>query len=244
MTHLPNGNEMKNDRDFELSEIYDDDCPFVYRMGEEAITIFAQRSVCIIRPWHWLPGDHKVVPEAPANVVDGVRAMLEAKSEWEGTVSLGELVLWSSRRSRRDDWLPPEDDDTPMFVVARSSMDPQRVGNRIFNRRLIREACQAFIEDWAEGESSEAVSCSIRAIQNGSVLRLQRNSIQAFIMCLSDSVEAGSERMPCHKCKCQWEAGDSPCPVHGEDEEAQPLEAESRKVEPVIVWHPSLGDEA
>ena len=38
--------------------------------------------------------------------------------------------------------------------------------------------------------------------------------------CLSSDVEPGDERMPTEaRCHCQWEAGDSPCPTHGMDEE-------------------------
>lgn len=210
---------MTSERDFELAEIYDDTDAMVYRLGDEAVTIFANRGACVVRPWHWLPNDGRAYPEAPEQVVSGIKLMETATEEWSGTVGLGELVIWSSRRNRRDDWMPPEDDDTPMFVVARSLIDAQRVGNRVFNRRLIREATQAFVENWEEGDSASKVRCSIKTLPNGAALCLSLNQIRAFVMCLSDSVSAGDERMPNHKCECQWEAGDSPCPVHGIEED-------------------------
>lgn len=205
------------DRNFELAELYDDSDSIVYRLGDEAVTVFAQRSVCVVRPWHFNSLDKATYPVAPEHMVAGVKAMREAPEEWKGKVTLGELVVWASRRARRDDWLPPDDDDAPMFIIARSMIDAQRVGNRVFNRRLIREASQAFVEHWEEGDAALAVQCSIKTLSNGAALCLSLDKIDAFIMCLSDTVEPGDERMPNCRCECQWEAGDSPCPIHGEE---------------------------
>lgn len=217
---------MTSDRDFELAEIYDDSDALVYRRGKEAVTIFGNRSVCVLRPWHWNPNDSVAYPEVPELMSKGIDSMLSAPEEWTGKIALGELLIWSSRRNRRDDWMPPEDDETPMFVIARSLLDCQRVGRRVFNRRLIREAVQAFVEEWEYGDASSVVHCSIKTLPNGGALCLRLNQIQAFVMCLSDNVQPGSERMPELKCECQWEAGDSPCPLHGMDEdESEVIEA-------------------
>lgn len=207
---------MTDERNFELAQIYDDDWVLVYRLESEALSIFGNRSVCVVRPWHWRPIDQKAFEEPPSHVREGLLKMQSAPEEWSGSVSLGDLVLWSSRRSKLHDWHPPDDDDAPMFIVARASIDAQRVGGRIFNRRLIREAVQAFIEDWAEGEEERDVCLTIKSLGGGAVLCMAWNGIHAYVMCLSDSVTAGSERMPTRKCECQWEAGDSPCPVHGD----------------------------
>ena len=213
---------MTSDQNFELADIYDDTDVDVYRLGDEAVTVLGGRSVCVVRPWKFLDGD--AYPEAPEAIKEGIVALHAASDEWSGNIRLGEIVMWSSRRSRRDDWFPPCSEDAPMFVLARARTDAQAIGGRVFNRRLIREALQAFIEDWEHGDASETIRCSIKTLSNGAALALIRNRVRVFVMCLSSDVEPGDERMPTEaRCHCQWEAGDSPCPMHGMDEE-EPVE--------------------
>lgn|GEM_PF-3954159 len=210
---------MKQDeRNFELGEIYDDADATIFRFGTDAVTVFSQRGACVIRPWHWRPADLKNFPEASEHMVKGIKSLRESPKEWKGKISLGELIVWSSRRTRRDDWMPPEDDDTPMFIIGRSSIDAQPIGQRVFNRRLIREASQAFIENWEAGDSSSQVLCSIKTLSNGAALSMTLHDIEVYVMSLSDSVGAGDERMPNSRCECQLEPGDSPCPVHGDED--------------------------
>jgi len=211
-----------NQRNFELTEIYDDTDVVAYRLGDEAVTVLGGRSVCVIRPWLFLESEHGTYPEAPEQMQKGIVSLINAPEEWSGELKLGELVMWSSRRTRRDQWSPPYSEDAPMFVIGRTTLDAQPVGNRVFNRRLIREALQAFIEDWEHGDAGETIRCSIKTLANGAALYMQRNRIRVYVMCLSDSVNPGDERLPTtSRCACQWEAGDSPCPVHGMDEEPE-----------------------
>lgn len=213
---------MTSSRDFELAEIYDDTDVDVYRLGDEAVTILGGRSVCIVRPWTFSESD--LYPEASDNMKEGIETLHWAPEEWSGHIRLGELVMWASRRNRRDDWSPPFSEDAPMFVLARARTDAQAIGNRVFNRRLIREGLQAFIEDAEHGDASETIRISVRTLSNGSVLSMTRNRVRVFVMCLSSDVEPGDERMPTEaRCHCQWEAGDSPCPTHGMDEK-EPVE--------------------
>ena len=149
-------------------------------------------------------------------MTEGIEAMMEAPEEWSGIVTLGELLVWSSRRTRRDELHPPQwGDDQSMFLITRADVDAQRVGSRIFNRRLIREAAQAFVEHWAEGEAFEPVRCAIKALPNGATLCLSAFGIRAFVMCLSNTTDAGDERMPVAKCACDEVAGKTLCMVHG-----------------------------
>ena len=209
-------------QNFELAEIYDDTDASVYACGDEAVTILQSRSVCIIRPWTWNAVTSKGIDEAPETMKDGIRKLLSAPVEWQHHLELGELVIWASRRTRRDAIQPYGDDDSA-FIVGRRDIDPQPVGNRVFNRRLIREVCQAFIENYeGYGGMGEPVKLCIRVLDNGYALQLSHDRIRAFVMSFSGTVEPGDERMPLSSlppCACQWEPGDSPCPVHGMDDE-------------------------
>lgn len=213
-----------SDQYFELSEIYDDTDAVAYRLGAQAVTIFGQRGACVIRPWHWNESSPEDVLEAPDGVSEGIGKMLGAGEEWSGEIELGELVIWSSRRTKRDEVVPPWNEEFSAFVVQRRDSDPQPVGNAVFNRRLIREAAQAFIEDWeGAGGMNDRVALRVIKLDNGRALEMKLGQIQAFVMELASS--PGDERMPLAlpKCQCQWEEGDSPCPLHGEDEDAEPI---------------------
>lgn len=231
------------DRDFVLTDIYDDADATVYQLGEggsEAVTIFAQRGACVVRPFRWLPETGRSYLIAPKAIEDGVRTLREAPAEWEARVSLGRLILWASRRTPRDEWTPPLDEDDPMFLLARSAHDAQRVGTRVFNRRLIREAAQAFVEDWQVGDETDTVGLTVRTLPNGAVLVMELNQIEAYVMCLGETAEPGDEELPADREE-----------VDDRDIEAMVSFAEgyakgrseARRVEPIIVWHPSQGDD-
>lgn len=218
---------MMSEQNFELSEIYDATDATVFRLGDRAATVFGSRSVLVMRPWTWSERAAAATPEASEDMQAGIKKLLKAPTEWEAELELGDLVLWASRRTRRDEVAPPwSDDDVSAFVLQRRDLDAQHVGPRVFNRRLIREALQAFIEDWeGAGGMNERVKLFVRKLDNGPVLGMSLDGVTAFVMGLSESAAAGDERMPTALprkpgCRCQWEAGDSPCPLHhGEDEE-------------------------
>lgn len=223
------------DQNFELAEIYDTTDAAVYRVDDMAATVFGHRAVLVLRPWTWNRTTEGDVVEAPEAMRVGIGKLLEASPEWQAELELGDLVLWSSRRVRRDEPRAPwNDEDTSAFVVQRRDIDAQWVGPRVFNRRMIREAAQAFIEDWeGAGGMNERVKLVVGMLQNGPVLEMSLNDIRAFVMGLSESSEPGDERMPTAlpprlRCQCQWEAGDSPCPVHGMDEESDSIESTLR----------------
>ena len=77
------------------------------------------------------------------------------------------------------------------------------------------EACKCLECRIAEGDCAEEGSsdtCTAGAVYDAA----NRHAVDSAILYLA-TLDA-----PRQRCQCQWEAGDSPCPVHGEHEEETP----------------------
>lgn len=154
----------------------------VYRLDDARAVVQLGACAAIVRPWRWTA--------APPDTTDywGVmppktRGHLERHLNYEpiavAHITFGSLLLWSSRRmvSTAGEIAWDDTNDIPL--------DSQEVGSNSFNRVVIREVLQTWVETGERLESS--VMIERLDIKNaGPALRVSLGDIQAVLMGLHE----------------------------------------------------------
>jgi hypothetical protein len=114
----------------------------VFRWSDTEALVIVQGAAAVLRPWQW-PGEASEKP-VPDVVRSQTMDWLTRNPESTATITLGRLLVWACRRAgQRDDHYS----DTEHDHVSWEWHDPQPCGKHaIFNRRLVREALQTFVE--------------------------------------------------------------------------------------------------
>jgi hypothetical protein len=127
------------------------------------------------------------------------------------------------RRRQDEKWGPPQArgytdvsergpgfHDAPEIVAARHGIPTADVARNACEEAMASKTCS-----WAHvltEELAEAVEVGAQYVA-GKKLRKELVQIAAVAIAWIEDLDG---RPPCH---CQWEPGDSPCPLHGENEE-------------------------
>jgi hypothetical protein len=179
-----------------LIDIYDypsDITPFLRSQTEAAISI---GGICLIlRPYEWSSDEASLVwPEGSEKTV---RSWLSIKPGSEAVASLGTLLTWSSRRPNEKitRYIFDGEADAQVPHTTRSIQRPQRVNGYPFDRGLIREALQTFVE--TDCPSDLGFTLKLLPMDNGHILSIAGHGITAFIASLSLDTECGTDPMPC-----------------------------------------------
>lgn len=159
-----------------------------YSCGEQAI-VKIDNSCVIIRPWTW--GDAK--PDAavyrgqiPEERHQAIQGWLAKEPDQVAEMTLGAFVFWTSRRIP----FPRQDLE-----------DGQTVGGKKFDRRLIREVAQTWIESCANpGKEWMLIETLTWPDPNGQgedwAIRLSCAGIQSVIMGLRAEAVCGNDPLP------------------------------------------------
>jgi hypothetical protein len=118
----------------------------VFRRTERQVAISLGGKCLILCPSEWNHGG-TIFPLAGASE-DGIKLLLSTPTESEAVASFGELLAWASRRpsSEVTRHLFDPEREAPVSITIRTRHGPQRVYGYPFDRWLIREALQTFVE--------------------------------------------------------------------------------------------------
>ena len=111
--------------------------------------------------------------------------------------TLGHLLVWASRRMPREALDPPDAEDEGAFVMARPTSDFQSCCGHPFDRRLIRECLQAFVEN--REPPMLRIKIRVAPFAGGHVMHLDGGRVQAFLMSAKPGTEVGADPMPVFK---------------------------------------------
>lgn len=190
-----------------LVQIYDGPDIRVCRFGFDGTQALIRFGIgegtgaCVVRPWQWTdsqPLDSRYQGYMSHQNLDLVNGWLSQKSRAVTKMDFASALLWSCRRAprehrRRSEWGYIE--------------DAQRVGPRAFNRFLIREALQT----WVQMGIAPKDVLRIEAICTPEpTLRLSSGRTWALVVALKSEVEAGDDPW-----LTEW-----PCDVFGQVEQA------------------------
>lgn len=179
----------------DLASIYDCRDTAVCRRSATQAAILLTRTCLILRPHEWgmETGTHKWNDGSEGTL----QSFLSAAPEREGTVSFGMLLSWACRRpnARVARYVYDAEAEGPVLQSTRSLHSVQSVGGYPFDRYLIREALQTFIEvdcptDWY-------FELRLSHPSEGRILSIAGYEITAFIMSLRLDAECGNDPMPC-----------------------------------------------
>jgi hypothetical protein len=176
------------DTNHALCAIYEFDARACRCGDDQAIVVPSEgATMCVVRPWPWnLDDSREGWPTAPLHMSTRVCDFLAADPEKVGSVDLGSLLVWASRRSRRV--------AHPIDGFDRAG-DPQDCAGQPFNRVLIREALQTFVEVGAL--ASIPIDVGILKHGPGWMLRMKYGDTVAMVMSLApNSSVLGDDPMP------------------------------------------------
>lgn len=171
-----------------LTEIYEgmrvrvyryDDSHALVRMGYGDAT-----ALLVIRPWFWTasePTDPEYEGAMPPESAEAVRAWLSEEPGAVAEMDFASLLLWSCRRGPLDHRETSEEG---------YQEDVQRVGPRAFNRFLIREALQTWLQAGVRPHEVVRIE-AIRAA--GAGIRLSCGEVRALIAGMIDVVDPGDD---------------------------------------------------
>jgi hypothetical protein len=171
-----------------LAEIYEGMEARVYRLDDSHAVVrllYGRTSgVVVIWPWSWAES----VPTSAAynglvcpENTERLRAWLSEKPGAVAEMDFASLLLWACRRS-----LPPH----RRITEEGYQEDAQRVGPRAFNRFLIREALQM----WLQTGARPGDTVRIEAIHaETAALRLSCGGARVLVAALIDEIETGDD---------------------------------------------------
>ena len=185
---------------FKLAGIYDEDVT-VYRRGEDQAVVLLGKSALVLRPWRWYDVSYRdECPPVPETIETALIGWTRAIPTHHGGSTLGALLVWASRRTPIEAQFAP--DEEYMFNAGRALMDAQPCMGEVFNRRLVRDVLQTFVEDGAVHTRGVALALLRHNSGSGSrgkpgpLLAIRSEHTECFVMGLKDDVDAGTDHMP------------------------------------------------
>jgi hypothetical protein len=166
----------------------------VYRMSERSSLILIRNSAIVLVPF---PAGNGLLPEAPADMRDMVDSLMAELPVYSAHVPFGELLAWACRRMPLEEFYPkPRADDDGIPTMARPTMDSQPCIGAEFNRVLIREMLQVWVETRMDTSSMLRLGYAVH--DTGHVLRIRSGTIIAVAMCLrmDDDERTGTDHIP------------------------------------------------
>jgi hypothetical protein len=128
----------------ELLWWYDEDA-IAFRWGQDqAVIVFDPAVAIVTRAWDCV-GEAWVGADLPSDRAGSIARMIKARPAWECETTLGELLAWASRRSPREEWIWGAEDHAET-IAWRRARDYQRIGPATFDRGLVRESIQHWVE--------------------------------------------------------------------------------------------------
>lgn len=170
------------------------DMPAVaHSIGKDRILVTIRRVVAVVRG-----GESSHLPMAPEAVVVLLDGMLDASPVSEVTCSLGEILGWASRRLPFGvvdvSTLSATGDPGDIALPARHGHhDPQTCGGHTFDRVLIREALQHWVE-----RDPPFKTMRIELVHSDGVkmLRISASGDVALVMGMKPEANPGTDPMP------------------------------------------------
>jgi hypothetical protein len=189
--------DMIEDTQRRLVDAYDAGTVIAYRYGPNRAITRLGGAVIIVQPWPWEadPASH-LYEEPPALAVGSIEQLLQPSECKERALTrLGHLLCWASARTG---WLTRvlvDENGNPEQHRYRTPLDPQRCAGGIFNRLLVREVLQAFL-DAGHGTDAEVGVGFIPEHGPGRVLALRCGEVSALVMSMREDTEPGTSPMP------------------------------------------------
>lgn len=150
-----------------------------YRREGEAVIVV--RGTVIIRcPWDWeTDGPSRVQPPS-GHMEDALSSIFASRALRFGEIPFGDLVLWASRTAN-------------VF-----SLDCQQILGETFNRILVREALQFFIEDRDLVASTPLVLSLVETPNQGGVLKIHTRENPGYGLYLMrvQGIDPGGDLVP------------------------------------------------
>ena len=162
----------------------------VFRHPDGRAVVALGRAAVIVRPWEW----NETPEPAPERMAIGLRECFAATGESSSHVRLSELLVWASRRGPRVEESVMDAETYETIEQFVRLQDPQRCGDYLFDRRLIREALQT----WVEARTDPDALVTLRIIpHNGQrAMTISGDGTDAVLMCLMDDGKRGNDPMP------------------------------------------------
>jgi len=162
-----------------------------YRLNETCALVQIGKCVFVERPWQWT-GTPPTTPDywgqVPDKVLDYTRCYMSLAPSAVATIPFAVLLLWCSRRRVL------EDNTLDWDVTNSIPMDAQQVGLALFNRVLIREVLQTWIEASADPHGLVLLE-RFEVRDRGPALRLSCSQIRAIVMGLGKA-RCGTDPLP------------------------------------------------
>lgn len=166
-----------------LTRIYCSVNAGVYSFGDSQAIVKLDNSCVIVRPWAWgetKPIIHDYRGEFPTDDYQMICEYLAKVPDDTADMTIGSLAFWSSRRRLHSKDYPE---------------DAQYVGSKKFDRRLIREVVQTWIE-LGTVPTERVLIETLRATDGNPSVRFSCSGIQAIVMGLREQAECGNDPLP------------------------------------------------
>jgi hypothetical protein len=188
---------VEEDTNQALCGIYDFEMRALRRGAAEAVVIPDDgNAICIIRPWAWpTDGSESAWPALTLKMNDKIGGLVCAPAHQWGATDFGSLLIWASRRTkafRRRVF--DEGVEEGYIEIDRSHIDAQSCAGAPFNRRLIREAIQTFVEVGTKAADIVAIDWLPHA--GGSCLRMRHGDVMVMVMSLKPDTPVDGEPLP------------------------------------------------
>lgn len=189
MTLSPNATDGHEPQSIEpLADLYEGLNVRVYRFDQSRAIVRlgygSDTAVLVVRPWSWTESEptHGAYRGAVSSVnAELTHALLSKEPGAVAEMDFASLLLWSCRRGSLGH---------RAFADDGYQEDAQRVGPRAFNRFLIREALQT----WLQMGIGPQEILRIEAIPGTApALRLSHGNTQAVIAALVEEVDVGDD---------------------------------------------------
>jgi len=141
-------------------------------------------GACVVRPWQWTnsaPRDCRYKGPVSCRHLDLVNGWLSQKPYAVAEMDFASALLWSCRRALGEHRHRCESG----YIE-----DAQRVGPRAFNRFLVREALQAWVQDGYGPRDALRIE-AIRTPEP--TLRVSCGRIWALVVALRENIEGGDD---------------------------------------------------
>lgn len=180
-----------------LSGIYEFEMR-IFRHGDDRAVMVpkAGTSLCVVRPWPWQDDPTRIAwPQLSLAQSTSVAEVVNAPPGRVAAIDLGALLVWASRRREAfTRWLYDDPPTERYAEVGRQAVDAQLVAGEPFNRCLIREALQTFVEAGCVASSVVMLEWALHG--PGSLLRMRADDLVVVVMSMKRDVECGDEPLP------------------------------------------------
>lgn len=162
----------------------------VYRL-DGWVYVRQSHALATLRSWDFEQRPLQLA-SAPDTAREAIPDLLAQSTDFV-QVPLGRLLVWASVRTGKA-YTANVHAEYGEPVEIRGNMDPQSCLGAPFNRCLVREALQLFVERRLLATS--LISASLVNHNGGCVLVLRHGDDVAMVMSLRPGTETGTERMP------------------------------------------------